>query len=160
MRKSCMLLLHYLFFLINYYFMTSVSFQLARRMIRGIPFMCAISFMCAFVKFVICQFSQFYNTQRTWQLLWWGCNIWSFTVAEAIYRANPMLLNEVTHTGQYSWKRNDYCQEVSLITRTWFLQVKVTCSKQWISLNYWMTAEVTSISLLFSLLFYFLPRKI
>ena len=31
-----------------------------------------ISFMCPGIKFVIHWSSQFYNTQRTWQLSWWG----------------------------------------------------------------------------------------
>ena len=48
-------------------------------------------FMCACVEFVIRWSSQFYNTQRTWQPLWWGCNVWCFTVAEAIRRANRKL---------------------------------------------------------------------
>ena len=30
--------------------------------------------------------------QRTWQLLWWGRNIWCFTIAEAIRRADLKLL--------------------------------------------------------------------
>ena len=39
------------------------------------------------------QSSQFYNTQRTWQLLWWGCNVWCFIITEAICRANWKLPN-------------------------------------------------------------------
>ena len=45
--------------------------------------------LCLCVKFVIChQSSWSYNTQKTWQSLWWGCNVWCFTVAEAICCAN------------------------------------------------------------------------
>ena len=49
--------------------------------------------VCACVNFVIHRSSRFYNTQRTWQLLWWQHNVWCFTVAEAVHRANRKLPN-------------------------------------------------------------------
>ena len=37
--------------------------------------------------------SQFYNTQGTWQALWWEHNIWSFALLEGVPRANQKLIN-------------------------------------------------------------------
>ena len=51
----------------------------------------AISFMCTCVKFVLRRSSQCYNTQRAWQLPWWGHNIWCLTVVGAVRRANRKL---------------------------------------------------------------------
>ena len=53
-----------------------------------------ISFMCTYGKFVICRSSQFYNTQRTRQPLWWGWNVWCFTIKEAICCASRKLPTE------------------------------------------------------------------
>ena len=47
--------------------------------------------VCAWVNFVIRRSSRFYNTQRIWQPLWWRRNVWCFTVAEAVRRANRKL---------------------------------------------------------------------
>ena len=55
--------------------------------------------VCACVNFVIRRSSRFYNTQRTsWQPLWWRRNVWCFTVAEAVRRANRKLPIIIFHT--------------------------------------------------------------
>ena len=45
-------------------------------------------------QFVILQSSQFYNTQRIWQPSQWGCNVWYFTITEAIRHTNRKLTIE------------------------------------------------------------------
>ena len=58
--------------------------------------------VCACVNFVIRRSSRFYNTQRTWQPLWWRRNVWCFTVAEAVRRANRKLSNIIMTRAVYS----------------------------------------------------------
>ena len=58
------------------------------------------------VNFVICRSSRFYNTQRTWQPLWWWRNVWCFTVAEAVRRANRKLPNVTMKATHVVLKRN------------------------------------------------------
>ena len=65
---------------------TLASFQLCT-MDDSRPVGMSISFMCTCIKFVICRTSQFYNMQRTWQPLWWGCNIWCLY---GRYRSHPL----------------------------------------------------------------------
>ena len=58
--------------------------------------------------------SQFYNTQGTWQPLWWQCNVWCFTVAEAVCSVPGNLHHAISYFKLFTqWARHPFQLDAS-----------------------------------------------